>query len=124
MHRDAVRPEAVQRLGDGRRDEDLDRPRAGGAPAALALDGRAPEQDAPEDPVLRTNTEVVLPGCELAAGVDAALARGRRRLVVVPRAARVNRLVDRPRIAVEDAAQEGALDPPHLPPDGGPQRVR
>src|SRR4051812_2187766 len=77
MHRDAVRAEA---LGDlllirhGGGDEDLDRTSLGRAPAVGAFEGRAPQKDATEDAILCVDGEVVIPGAELAACVDPAVA--------------------------------------------------
>src|SRR5919201_3681358 len=69
----------------------------------------------------------MVPRRELTARVDAALADAGRSLM--RRAARAaadgpDRLVHRPRVAIEHAAQQAVLDAPDLPTDSGPQRIR
>ena len=123
VYRHAVGLEPFDRLRDRQGHEDLDRPRAGGAPAVSALDGRAPEQHSTEDARLGADVQVVLPGLELAGGVDPARARGARRFVPVPEAARADRLLNRPRVTVEHAHEQAVLDPPDLPADRGPERL-
>ena len=125
VHRHAVGLEPFDRLRDRRGHEDLGRPRAGGAPAVGALDGRAPEQHPPEDARLGADVQVVHPGGELAAGVDAALAERAtapraRGGSSSPRSAR-RRATD-PRRARSRAVR--SRDAPDLPADRRPQRVR
>src|SRR4029450_13350922 len=95
-----------------RRHEDLDRPGESGPPALRALDRRAPEKHPAEHARLGPHREVVIPGAEFATGMDAALAAARRSLVPraeLPAADGLDRVVDRPEVAVEDAPQQSVL---------------
>src|SRR5919197_1530857 len=112
VHGHAVRAQPLGNLElvrDRRRDEDLDRTGLSGAPAVSAFEGRAPEQDATEDAKLALDVEVVLPGTELAAGMDAALAAPERRFVSEALARGKDGLGEGPRVAVEDAPQTRLL---------------